>query len=386
MQLVNVAGAGTATYPVLLTYGGAAYRQHYLTRIALDNARSSMFVLPLQWNIKGVASFPDSTDWPYRDLRSDQWYDYATNQLKRPQLTQAFDNQCAGCHFTGMKMTGSESTGFSARAVSDPNGDFDYDGDGRAEEINVGCESCHGPGSEHIEDRTRGLHIVSPSLLTPERELLICGVCHSHPAGKGGAAGEAPLSMQGTMPTPGLRRGEFADQYTTRVDAAPEHLFASGDSRASHQQYTDFLRTSMARNGSVLMTCSSCHDAHGNDDHTHNLRTAASDNASCTACHSGADYMKPRGHVQKATGFIHDGTEDTFFVCTNCHMVRTVASGARHTELLDNLPRDVTPVQYFHGDIASHRFKVTRRAQAALQPVASTLECGFCHGKDLVNP
>ena len=386
VQLVNRSGPGTATYPVLLTYGGVAHRQDFLTRVSVGNGQSSVFVLPLQWNVEGTMGNAGFEDWPYRDLRSDQWYDYANNQLRRPDLTQSFDNQCAGCHFTGMKLSGSETSGFRARAVSDPNGDFDYDEDGRPEEINIGCESCHGPGSEHLEDKQRGKHIVSPSLLTPERELLICGACHSRPAGKGGANAEAPLSSQGLMPVPGLRRGEFADQFTTRVDAAAEHLHASGDSNAPHQQYTDFVRTSMARNGSVLMTCSSCHDAHGNAEHSHDLRSASDDNAACTACHSGSDFTAPRGHVQKATGFIHDGTEDTFFTCTSCHMVRSVASGARHKELLDNLPGDATPVQYLHGDVASHRFSVTRRSQASQQPVAATLQCGFCHGQTLVNP
>jgi hypothetical protein len=43
-------------------------------------------------------------------------------------------------------------------------------------------------------------------------------------------------------------------------------------------------------------------------------------------------------------------------------------------------------VQYYHGDVASHRFEVTPRAQFAEQPVAATLACGFCHGEKLPNP
>lgn len=386
MQLINRSGPGTASYPVSLTYGGALRRQTYLARVGVGGGRSSVFVLPLQWNATGSTNNASFEDWPFRDLHSDQWYDFATDQLKRPELTQSFDNQCAGCHFTGMTLEGDADSGYRAHAVADPNGDYDYDEDGRPEEINIGCESCHGPGSEHIEDSVRGRHIVSPSLITPERELLLCGACHSRPAGKGGSSGEAPLSSDGLMPRPGLRRGEFAERFTTRVDISADHVFASGDSRAPHQQYTDFVRTTMARNGSVLMTCSSCHDAHGSDEHEHDLHAAASDNAACTACHSGEQFTAPRGHVQQTTGFIHDGTEDTFLRCTSCHMVRSVAAGARKRELLDNLPRQSTPVQYYHGDIASHRFKVTRRDQAELQPVAATLECGFCHGQDLVNP
>jgi predicted CXXCH cytochrome family protein len=187
------------------------------------------------------------------------------------------------------------------------------------------------------------------------------------------------------MPRPGLRRAEFAAGFTKRVDGAASDFHPSGDSSAHHAQYSDFVRSGMYRNGSVLMTCTSCHDAHGSDAQPHELLHAPDDNAACTGCHSDKAYTSPRSHVEKATGFVHDGTDEADLVCTTCHMVRTVASGARHPELLDQIPSSPT-VQYFHGDIASHRFAVTPRTSAAEQPVAATLECGFCHGTDLPNP
>jgi predicted CXXCH cytochrome family protein len=133
------------------------------------------------------------------------------------------------------------------------------------------------------------------------------------------------------------------------------------------------------------MTCTSCHDAHGSDDHEHELRLAADDNASCTGCHSADSYASLRGHVETATGFVHDASSDSELACTVCHMVRTATSGARHPELLDRIPATPT-VQYFHGDIASHRFAVTSGEHFAEQPVAATLRCGFCHGTEFVNP
>jgi predicted CXXCH cytochrome family protein len=187
------------------------------------------------------------------------------------------------------------------------------------------------------------------------------------------------------MPGPGLRRADFA-AFTSRVDATGEQLFESGDSKANHQQYTDFLRSSMARNGSVLMTCSSCHDAHGSDQNAHELRSAATDNKACTGCHSEQRYTQVRDHIKRATNEAHDNLEDAALTCTACHMVKTIAAGARHPELLDFLPRTAPELQYAHGDLASHRFKVTRRAQAALQPVAATLSCAFCHSMFLDNP
>jgi predicted CXXCH cytochrome family protein len=285
-----------------------------------------------------------------------------------------------------MRLDGDRAAGFSAHGASEPNGDFDYDGDGRREEINIGCESCHGPGSEHVEAKVRGLHIVSPSLLTSERESLICGRCHSRPAGLGAGGTEAPLSMDGHMPMPGLRRAQYVAEFTSRVDAAPEDRYPSGDSKSNHQQYSDFIRSGMYRNGSVLMTCASCHDAHGSDQSPHELRTAASDNTACTGCHSGTEFTSPRGHIGKVAHDPHQNVDDSLLLCTACHMVRTAVSGARHPELLDAIPASSAAVQYFHGDIASHRFAVTPRAQYAAQPVAATTQCAFCHGTDFPNP
>ena len=386
VQIVNRSGNGTAIYPVVLTYGGALYRQQFLTQRRNPDGTSSYFVLPLQFNSAGLATYPSSDDWPFRDYQSSQWYDFASSSLTEPDAARAFDSNCAGCHFTGMQLTGNASRGLHAAAVADPNGEFDINGDGRLDEINVGCESCHGPGSEHIEARTRGQRIVSPSLLTPERELMLCGACHSRPLGKAAGGTEAPLSDDGHMPAPGLRRRDYLRDFTQRIDANARDLYPSGDSRSNHQQYGDFMHSGMYRNERVLMTCSSCHDAHGSDSAAHMLLKAADDNSSCTGCHSSSEFTSARGHVQRATGFVHDGTEEMFFICTSCHMVRTASSGARHPELLDTLPTGVNPFQYFHADLASHRFAVTRRADANLQPVASTLACGFCHSATLPNP
>jgi cytochrome c553 len=85
------------------------------------------------------------------------------------------------------------------------------------------------------------------------------------------------------------------------------------------------------------------------------------------------------------TGFEHDGSSQAEFTCTSCHMVGTAVSGARSPELLDNIPSSPA-VQYFHGDIASHRFAVTPRSHYEDQPVAATLACGFCHGTNFDNP
>ena len=109
------------------------------------------------------------------------------------------------------------------------------------------------------------------------------------------------------------------------------------------------------------------------------------DDTACTGCHSQAQYLTPHDHVEKVTGFVHDASSDEELACTTCHMVKTATSGAQQKALRDNIP-SMPVVQYYHGDIASHRFEVTRIAQHDVQPVAATLACGFCHGEQLKNP
>jgi len=384
VTLVNRLGGGSVTYPVGLTYGGLLTRQHLL--VPLDNADGTRThqVLPFQRNLAGDDDRPSSDDWRFRDYHAERWYDFADSELREPDADQSFDVQCAGCHLTGFELRGDDQDGFHAHAVADVSGDYDFDGDGRREEINTGCEACHGPGSEHLEAKVRGLSIVSPSLLTPERETLLCGRCHSRPKGLGGGGSQAPLDLDGHMPRPGLRRADYVG-LTTRIDARARDLFDSGDSREHHAQYTDFVRSSMYRNGSQLMTCTGCHDPHGDDEHAHELRHDADDPALCTGCHSQARYTEVRTHVEKVTTFVHDASDDDALTCTACHMVRTATSGAHVPELRDRIPTS-PEVQYFHGDVASHRFAVTPRAAYDEQPVAATLACGFCHGTKLPNP
>jgi hypothetical protein len=83
---------------------------------------------------------------------------------------------------------------------------------------------------------------------------------------------------------------------------------------------------------------------------------------------------------------MHAGVDPPLLTCTRCHMVKTITAGASHAELLDAYPSSAPAVQYRHGDIALHRFAVTRRDHAAEQPIAASLSCAFCHAAFLDNP
>jgi predicted CXXCH cytochrome family protein len=310
--------------------------------------------------------------------------------LRQPENAESFDNNCAGCHMTGYRLEGSDADGWSAQALVDASGAFDYNGDGRLELINTGCEACHGPGSEHLELSPRGSHIVSPGLLTPGRHAAICGSCHSRPLGIGGGMTGLPLSVDNEMPPSGIRRADFALNHTTRVSGPPEAFFDSGDAKAHYQQYSDHIRSRHYRNPVRLTTCTGCHDPHANSADVADMDTSGNPNALCTTCHSpdANPELYPLGdHVANVTGVAGHASLEEFFgpyVCTECHMVPTAKSGAAVRALLDDLGGPA--VQYYWNDVASHQMTVTRwEGGQPDQPIAFTNECGECHRTELPN-
>jgi hypothetical protein len=387
MTVTNVANAADPespkTYNVDMTYGGAVHRQQYLMRRSNGDGSFSYFMLPMQYNYQGDFSNPDSDDWPWRDYRSDQWFDFGTGLLTQPANSESFDNNCAGCHMTGFSLAGSDADGWSASAVPDSGGAFDYDGDGRVELINTGCEACHGPGSEHLELDPPGSHIVSPRLLTPGRATAICGSCHSRPIGIGAGETGLPLSLDNQMPPVGIRRADFAVEHTTRVSGAAEDFFTSGDPAAHYQQYSDHIRARHYRNGSRISTCTGCHSPHANFEDVYGSDVQDNLNVVCTVCHS--EVIPVIEHVVQKTGFSHS-TIDREFRCTECHMVPTAKSGASTRALLDIVPSSAPQVQYFWNDISSHRMVLTDRNASQEQPTAATNRCASCHGGFFPNP
>lgn len=388
---VEMDGDTTVRYDVVLTYGGALGRQQYLTRRTNANGSLSYYVLPLQYNYAGDFSNPDPDDWPWRDYRSDLWYDFEGGTLQQPDDAESFDNNCAGCHFTGYRLEGSDGEGWSASAVVDPEGAFDYDGDGRPELINTGCEACHGPGSDHLELTPRGGSIVALGSLTPGRQAMVCGSCHSRPLGIGAGETGLPLSADNAMPPPGIRRADFALGYTSRVSGPPDAFFESGDPKADYQQYSDHLRSRHYRNPERLMTCAGCHNPHVNAEDLAASDDTDDPNTVCTTCHSPT--MNPElyplgGHVAEVTGFAgHESLVEIFgpYVCSECHLVPTARSGAAVPALRDVIGGPPT-VQYYWNDIASHRMTVTLwEGGRPDQPLAFTNVCGECHGEFLPN-
>jgi len=383
VELVSRDGLTQQRYDVVLTVGGALSYQQFVTRVVLPGGGFTHLTLPFSYQLAGADSRPSYRDHVWVDYRSEDWVDLTTGALKLPLHTQAFDRQCAGCHVTGLTLRGDASAGFRASAAVDRDGVFDLDGDGSKELLAVGCEACHGPGSEHLELAPRGQRIVSPRLLTPERQSALCGSCHGRGRGVGGEL--APLDANLSMPRAGIRRRELVGSHLSVLSAPEDAPFSSGDSRLGRAQYTDFVRSAKYRSPELLVTCVDCHAPHREPGVSSDLRYSANDDqGSCAGCH--AEPKDIHVHAQKVVKYDHvRGVDQAAFTCTRCHMPKTATAGAHIPGLSDRSDPSAV-VDYFAGDRTSHRFEFAGRSQAAEQPVAATDACAYCHSDFLPNP
>ena len=362
-------------YPVEMTYGGGLYKQRYLLRVG-----KSLFPF-LQYNEHGKDEYGNRTRKQFRDYHADWFFDEATKKLINPPIAKSFDKECASCHYTGYTLAKVASGEYIAGAVNDPNGEADIDGDGVPNELNIGCESCHGAGSAHVKAPAakKAATIVSPGKLASERASVICGQCHSRP--QGFLNNDQPVNKDNKMMVPGTSRNDYLVNYTTREDASPKDVWES-HSKSHHQQYLDFIRSSKYRNGDQILSCTTCHDPHGTASFKHQMRQDAvtPGNTYCQSCHTAQKDVQK--HTEKAVGFAHG--PDTKITCTNCHQFKTAQTGAGFGKGL--VTEDGK--NYWENDITSHLLIVPRKDNKHVKgidpdkamPIPYTNSCGIsCH-------
>jgi hypothetical protein len=350
-------------YPVDMTYGGAVYKQRYLLRVG--NATFPF----LQYNPEGRDDYADRTRKPWRDYHGDWLFNETTGKLADPPKSKSFEIQCASCHYAGYSLTPTVEGGFIAGAANDVGGEADIDGDGVNNELNLGCETCHGAGSAHAKAKNKAKPslIVSPGRLAAERATVICTQCHSRPQGT--MNNDQPINKDNRMLTPGISRNEYLVNHTTREDAAQKDFWADGvHSKSHHQQGTDLIRSKHYANEYQTLSCNSCHDPHGDSGLKHQLLKPVRDgkDSLCATCHK----VDLKEHTTKTVGEAH--TKD--IACVDCHMTKTMQTGA-------GLGKGIVGAggkNYWMNDISSHLFDVPRITNKAVKGVEP--------GKAMPNP
>lgn len=194
---------------------------------------------------------------------------------------------CVGCHTTGYNP--------QTRAWS---------------ELNIGCESCHGPGASHASAPAKANIMI-------DRTAEACGSCHirgTDNATKFGFPTAYRLGRPDTLlatftPIPMTDAASiFPDQRT---------------SRRHRQQFIDFAKS---KHYAAQVTCVACHDPHtGTEVAYSQLKKPKA--TLCNAC-----------HTAQATAFApHTGHKRWQVTCADCHTPRVIADGTVSTHTFRTL-------------------------------------------------
>lgn len=239
-----------------------------------------------------------------------RWFHIYANQriasddiLYWTRVSQTWNAMCAECHSTNLKKNYDPIKKTYNTTWS---------------EIDVSCEACHGPGSQHVEwakgkeksqhgyskgfdfnliEMKSGNWVIDPETgnatrtepLQSNTQVELCGRCHSH---------RLTISENHIY-------GQLLSQ-THRVSLLEENLyFPDGQIKEEVYVYGSFLQSKMYRAGVV---CTDCHDAHRG-------QVYVDGDGLCFRCHLSEKYDSQKHHFHEM---------ETNIRCVDCHMpVRT---------------------------------------------------------------
>jgi hypothetical protein len=401
-----------AHLPIELVYGGVVHDQRYIVSVPPGLGTRKGWYTVLRYNMTGRDERLSRTRRVWHDYKFWMWWSAGSDGalgstddvLTAPPINNnSVQTMCASCHFTGWERYRDETSGeYLARAVDDPAGEVNIDDDPAMDEINIGCENCHGPGSEHVAN-PESWRIVSPQNLSAERASVVCGRCHDRRQGYGGpyVGYTQAVTETGELARPGISRHELITRYTDPVKKGPTMQGPGRDaniwpddvhSSQPHQQYSDFLKSTMYRNDRILVTCDDCHEMHGTTPYPRFLRGDPEDPGSslCQRCHV-VDLLP---HMQTKAGATMKGEMTR---CIDCHMPGTANTGGIagdfgrmiHTPPYANAAEEEANA-YWESPINSHVFDVPRKTNVAVDgvppgramPIPYTAACGTCHVVD----
>jgi len=285
--------------------------------------------LPIAWDTKKNKWF-DMAGMVYQpeELTPDSWF-YWTNQA------QNWNGMCAECHSTNLQK----------------NYDLEKDSFNTTwSDINVNCEACHGPGSDHLDwaklpegsrdyDGNMGL-VLKTSGTTSKQFIEGCAPCHSRRTSFG----------------PNEHRSNEYYNLHRPQNISPPLYYADGQILDEVYVFASFTQSKMYMKD---VKCSDCHDSHS-------IKLKFEGNALCTQCHRPEEYDTYQHHFHKYANEKGNAVTDKFgkkiavgegALCKNCHM----------------------PARYYMGvDLRrDHSFRIPRADLSIMYNVPNV--CNDCH-------
>jgi hypothetical protein len=199
--------------------------------------------------------------YPDRQLAADDWLYWTNNG-------QNWNAMCAECHSTDLRKNYDPKTDSYRTAWS---------------EISVGCEACHGPGSDHVAwaqlpemgrpDVANTALAVDTGEMTSAGQLQLCAPCHAR-----------RMSLDDNIHA----HADFLDYGIPQL-LSEGMYFPDGQILDEVYVYGSFVQSKMhARD----VRCSDCHDVHS-------IKRIKDGNALCLQCHRAAIYDTRDHHFHK---------------------------------------------------------------------------------------
>jgi len=275
-------------FQIAYTFGVRPLQQYL---VPFENGR--LQCLQITWDTENKRWY-HLADYVYnnQEILPDDWL-YWTNNA------QNWNGMCAECHSTNLQKNYNPETHVYNTTWS---------------EIDVSCEACHGPGSEHnrwaaIDEKTRPVAdnyalAVQTSNITSGELVDQCAYCH------------ARRSSFDDFVHP---RKEIFDIMSPQLPIEP-YYYPDGQILEEDYVYGSFTQSKMHQK---KVRCTFCHDAHS-------LKLKFDGNNLCYQCHKQETYGSYKHHYHKDFGdegepLILDGGETIVPVgegaqCIPCHM------------------------------------------------------------------
>jgi len=259
-------------------------------------------VLPLCWDTRP------------KEQGGQRWFHIYADEKITPndilfwtRMNQNWNYMCAECHSTNLRKNYDYKTSQYNTSYS---------------EIDVSCEACHGPGSEHLAwaklyEKEKRVSAKGDMGLRVRLKDMNEGVWVFRDMEKGSAERTVPVSSVDQIEVCARchsRRSTLTDDYiygepflnTHRVPPL-EDAFYYDDGQIKEEVYVygSFLQSKMYQKGVV---CSDCHEPHSTKVYIH-------DNSLCFRCHLQQEFDTKEHHFHKPN--------DRGGSCMDCHMPET---------------------------------------------------------------